>query len=500
MQRLSQSINNLSQKLNKQNKFIKNKQHYPMKSLKVLLCLLSFAIQATAQCYSKIVSHSRCYIALQTDGTLWAKGAPFQRGVLGFGNSNAVAEFTQIGTDNNWTENISINNTNTFAIKTDGTLWVWGKNTSYPAAGLGTNDNIGYFIPRQIGTDNNWASVSGGSGFTIATKTDGTLWAWGSNSSGKLGIGNTDNNFTTSIPIQVGTDTNWARVYTGDTNLAYAIKTDGTLWSWGNNGNYIGYAGASQNDNYRAPHQIGTDRWLNIAVGLSGPMTFGIKIDGSLWGWGNSAGVQYFFGNGVDIYSSQTPEQIGVDTDWKQVCLGQHTTIALKNNGTRWGWGRNDNGYQLGMGSTGDVTVPTQLDTANDWRYFNMDLFDTNGDGIKTNNSLNHWGGDHLNIIRQTPNLFGTVTCTLSVDNFDQTYFSAFPNPFNEFIKIRFKDDLHLIDQVKIINALGEELLLEKIEIVNQEATLNLSHIATGVYFLSLKINERTYVTKLIKN
>ena len=113
----------------------------------------------------------------------------------------------------------------TIAIKTDGTLWSWGYN-GWGQLGLG--DTTQRTTPTQVGTETTWASVSGGDYYTIAIKTDGTLWSWGYNSYGQLGLGDTSQRSTTT---QVGTETTWASV-SGAGSHTIAIKTDGTLWSW----------------------------------------------------------------------------------------------------------------------------------------------------------------------------------------------------------------------------------------------------------------------------
>ena len=471
-----------------------------MRTTKLLLLLLLISNNALAQCYSKIVSYSRNYIALQTDGTLWSKGTTFNRRLLGFGDVPAPTEFTQIGTNNNWTENISINSSNVFAIKADGRLWVWG--TNGVAAGLGSDDNVPFLIPTQVGADTNWAKVSSGFGMTLAVKTDGTLWSWGINNVGQLGIGNLDNTFTSNVPIQVGTDTNWSNVFTGTTQLAYAIKTDGTLWSWGNNGIYLGYPNATVNNNYRSPKQVGTDTWKTIAIGSNNPMIEGIKTDGTLWGWGNSVAGSYMFGNGISGYISEFPVQIGTDTDWKEIWLSQLTALGLKEDGTRWGWGSNTNGQELGIGTGvigGQVPFVTQLDVDSDWKTLSIDLNEGQGDGINENNTLYHWGVTHTGIIYPLPTLFSTSNCTLHTDEFDLEKIVVYPNPIDDFVHIRFEENSNLNIDIVLYNQLGQELLSKSIEVLNQEIKLDISSYVSGVYFLMLENNNKTFKTKLIK-
>jgi alpha-tubulin suppressor-like RCC1 family protein len=139
----------------------------------------------------------------------------------------------------------------TLAIKTDGTLWSWGRGS---LGGLGLGNTTYYSSPKQVGTLTNWSFVAGGLLRGLATKTDGTLWAWGYNNEGALGLGNTTDY---SSPKQVGSLTNWAKVY-GQTNNNYstlAVKTNGTLWSWGNN--TYGQLGLGNLTGYSSPKQVG---------------------------------------------------------------------------------------------------------------------------------------------------------------------------------------------------------------------------------------------------
>jgi alpha-tubulin suppressor-like RCC1 family protein len=136
------------------------------------------------------------------------------------------------------------------AIKTNGTLWGWGNNLS---GRMGTGNTTSTSSPVQIGTLSDWAKISCGSNATFAIKTDGTLWAWGNNNIGQLGDGTFINK---SSPIQIGTLSNWNTVSANDATSVVATKTDGTLWGWG--ANEIGQLGIGNTTNRSSPVQIGS--------------------------------------------------------------------------------------------------------------------------------------------------------------------------------------------------------------------------------------------------
>ncbi|TMA71538.1 MAG: hypothetical protein E6J67_22500, partial [Deltaproteobacteria bacterium] len=146
------------------------------------------------------------------------------------------------------------------AIHPDGTLWAWGEDV-FGQLGDGTT-NTERLAPVQVGTDKNWALIAADERHSFAIKTDGTLWAWGSNGNFQLGDGTATDR---STPVQIGTDTHWAAVAAGDSH-SLAIKTDGTLWAWGNN--QFGQLGFPPTVVQTAPVQIGTDRnWTSVAAG-----------------------------------------------------------------------------------------------------------------------------------------------------------------------------------------------------------------------------------------
>jgi hypothetical protein len=129
---------------------------------------------------------------------------------------------------NNWLSAPSSRNAHSIVLKEDQTLWGWGDNLS---GQLGIEGVSSVILPIQIGTQK-WKSVEAGGTFSIAIREDGTLWSTGHNNVGQLGMSNETIQSSSSF-IQIGTDNDWATISTGF-NRTFAIKTDGTLWRWGN--------------------------------------------------------------------------------------------------------------------------------------------------------------------------------------------------------------------------------------------------------------------------
>tara|TARA_B100000809_G_scaffold9483_2_gene8983 strand:- start:4508 stop:6481 length:1974 start_codon:yes stop_codon:yes gene_type:complete len=273
-------------------------------------------------------------------------------------------------------------------IKTNGTLWMWGWNNS---GQLGTGTNSPSTTATQIGFENNWKKVAVGENsviadgtggrHSIAIKTEGSIWSWGLNTYGQLG-----QNSTTSLnsPSQIGSDTNWKDVSVGP-HHTIALKTNGTLWAWGNN--QYGQLGINSITDTIIPTQVGTDSdWDKIATGSQHCLA--IKTNGTLWSWGRNNYYQLGFFN--DNSNKLVPTQVGSDSDWLTITVGGDYSFAIKNNNTLWGWGRNDES-RLGLGTTsGYHPIPEQIGTGSNW--INVDAGNSHTYAMKIDSTSWGWG------------------------------------------------------------------------------------------------------------
>jgi alpha-tubulin suppressor-like RCC1 family protein len=260
-----------------------------------------------------------------------------------------------------------------------------------------------------------WKEVSAQNNHIVALKTDGTLWTWGSNNAGQLGDNTTINK---NVPTQIGTANNWKSVSAGE-EFSAAIKSDGTLWTWGNNAQ--GELGNGTTVNKLIPTQVGTaTNWAFISAGAQ--HIIAKKTDGTLWIWG--ALSIHLDGDGEPIVdaSSTIPTEIGTGFNWttSQVSAGGFHNLALKPDGSLWAWG-NNLFYQLGNGNTTSSNTITQIGTDVDWQSV------ATGTGtsfaIKTSGKLYGWGfnddgrvGDGTTIHKSSPTQVGTDTNWKSVE------------------------------------------------------------------------------------
>ena len=295
---------------------------------------------------------------VKTDGTLWTWGRG-QSGQLGLGNTTSYSSPKQVGSLTNWSST-SLGRYTVIAVKTDGTLWSWGNNA---VGSLGLGNTTYYSSPKQVGALTTWLRVAmSGYGTSYAITTSGALYSWGHNYYGELGRSTSGGGTNTSSPVQVGALTNWLNMACGR-YFIIATKTDGTLWSWGRNNS--GQLGLSNTTNYSSPKQIGAlTTWSTVSGSAS--YSTAITTTGTLYVWGNNADGQLGLGN-LTYYSS--PKQVGSLTNWYLMGKGSKNNnynVSIKTDGTLWSWGLNSNG-QLGLGNTTPYSSPKQVGSLTTW-------------------------------------------------------------------------------------------------------------------------------------
>jgi alpha-tubulin suppressor-like RCC1 family protein len=284
--------------------------------------------------------------AIKTDGTLWTWG----RGVFGQLGTNDITDrstpVTTFAGGTNWKQ-VSCDGGHMSAIKTDGTLWTWGAGANGRLGNNATTDRSTPVTTFAGGT--NWKQVSCGGADTAAIKTDGTLWTWGNGAAGTLGTNDTANRNTPVTTFAGGT--NWKQVSSGG-NIA-AIKTDGTLWTWGAGAN--GRLGNNATTDRSTPVTTfaGGTNWKQVSSGVGHKAA--IKTDGTLWTWGR--GLEGQLGTNDKTQRNTPITTFAGGTNWKQVGSGNFHTAAIKTDGTLWTWGAGANG-RLGTNDTTDRSTP----------------------------------------------------------------------------------------------------------------------------------------------
>lgn len=311
----------------------------------------------------------------------------------------------------------------TLTIKSNGTLWSAGDN-DYGQLGDGTfTDKL---VQTQVGTATDWKEVFVGPHSTVALKNNGTIWGFGWNYYYQLGIGTV---IDSNVPVQIGTTSDWKQVSIGDLACA-AIKTNGTLWTWGSNYNGILGNGSTANyTNYAAtPVQIGTDtNWKIVSLaGNAGGNDYAlaIKNDGTLWGWGkNYSGA---LGSGGNKY---VPTQISIDTDWVDVKVTGGGGVATKSDGSRWAWGFNTYGsYGNGNNISSSISTPAYVGNVADWEKISVGSLHTLA--IKNDGTLWAWGYNDYGQLGTSNYVSSNIPIQIGVANDWKNVFAGWQNSY----------------------------------------------------------------------
>ncbi len=248
---------------------------------------------------------------------------------------------------------VSLGDQHGVVVYDNGTLYSWGSNER---GQLGDLSILSKIAPSQESSqsdawNDNKNSVSAGYSYTMAIKNDGTLWGWGANDYGQLGIKRLNEH---RQPTQEDTNaTDWSTVSSGASHTL-ALKTDGTLWAWGNNG--FGALGDGSTLNSRKPIHIkvGT-AFKRISAGYNHSLA--IDANGALWSWGDNENGQLGIGSTTNI---STPQKVGISNNWVTVSAGKNFSIGTQKDGSLWTWGYN-RFNQLGIEDTNDQVRPVEV-------------------------------------------------------------------------------------------------------------------------------------------
>jgi alpha-tubulin suppressor-like RCC1 family protein len=281
--------------------------------------------------------------AVRLNHTLWCWGWN-RRGQLGLGDGQDRWLPTQVGFRTGWVS-VSLGLEHTCAIRATHSLWCWGDNFWGQDGVPGTRKR--HTFPQRVETPAGarWSQVSAGDFHTCAVRDGHTLWCWGYNQYGQLGLGS--HGGTHPAPVQVGHRAVWAHVTAGGQDTC-ATRINQTLWCWGLNGQ--GQLGVGDTQDRYIPTQVGENAdWADVSASYYHACA--IRTDHSLWCWGL----------GYPLENDEAfPTQVGTDTDWASVFDGYTHTCGTRTDATLWCWGSNAYG-QLGLGDHEDRNLPTQV-------------------------------------------------------------------------------------------------------------------------------------------
>jgi alpha-tubulin suppressor-like RCC1 family protein len=388
--------------------------------------------------------------ALKSDGTVWMWGTNGDGSLgdnLNEGNAKTPVQVHGAGDVGFLTDVVQLNSgeTQVLALKSDGTVWAWGSNFSGQIGDNSTTERdfpVQVHGPGNVGFLTDIVQVQGGSDgiHSLALKKDGTVWAWGSNSSGELGDNAALDPEKTPVqvhgPGDVGFLTGVAQIAAGWDD-SFALKTDGTVWAWGRNSNgRLGDASTTERDTPVQVHGVGDSGFLTgvsqVNAGPDGRHTLALKPDGTVYAWGEGADGR--LGNG-GTSDSHFPIQVhgvadsGFLSSINQVATGQDPSLAVGTDGTVYAWGLGNNGEMGNNTTTTSNPDPIAVDKSTGLTAVPGKCLAVTAD---TPNSGPSAGGTSVTIsgsgfLGATAVKFGTVNATSFVVNSDSSITAIAP-------------------------------------------------------------------------
>jgi alpha-tubulin suppressor-like RCC1 family protein len=299
--------------------------------------------------WCQVSAGSNHSLAVRTNGTLWAWGCN-SNGLLGDDTTTSTSSpVSVVGGFTDWCQ-VSAGSNHSLAVRTNGTMWAWG----FPGDGrLGDGTITGAISPVSVvGGFTDWCQASAGGFHSGGIRCDGSLWMWGYNGKGQLGVVDTTDRCS---PVSVaGGFTDWRQVGAGHKHTV-ALKQNGTLWAWGYNN--CGQLGDASTNNTSSPVSVvgGFTDWCQISAGKY--HNAGLRTNGTIWAWGGNNCGQ--IGDSTLVNKSSPVSVVGGFTNWCLVAAYEHTS-AIKTDGSLWTWGPSCFG-QIGDGFTVNRSSPVSI-------------------------------------------------------------------------------------------------------------------------------------------
>jgi hypothetical protein len=261
--------------------------------------------------------------------------------------------------------------------------WAWGNNTS---GRLGDGTATSRSSPTSVvGGFTDWTGVSAGGSHSLGTRADGTVWAWGGNLNGRLGDGTTTARVS---PVSVvGGFSDWTRVSAGDSH-SLGTRANGSAWAWGYNGN--GRLGDNTVTSRLSPVSVvgGFVDWTGVSAGLS--HSLGTRENGSAWAWGfNGSGR---LGDGTITSRLSPVSVVGGFSDWTGVSAGFNHSLGTRANGSAWAWGSNAFGQLGDNTATARVSPVSVVGGFSDWT--GVSAGGSHSLGTRADGTVWAWGGN----------------------------------------------------------------------------------------------------------
>ncbi|HEX5497297.1 MAG TPA: putative Ig domain-containing protein [Mycobacteriales bacterium] len=240
-------------------------------------------------------------------------------------------------------------NSTGYALKSDGTVWAWGSSFT---GGLGDGTTTSSLSPVQVTGLTGITAIAAGAASGYALNSDGTVWAWGNNFDGQLGDGTTTNRPT---PVQV-TGLTGITAIAGASGDGYALASDGTVWAWGSD--FFSELGDGSRTNSSVPVRVSGLTGITAIVSAADSSDgYALKSDGTVWAWGDGFGGKR--GNGSNL-TDLVPNQVVGLTAVTGIAASEHNGYAITSEGTAWAWGQNNAG-EVGDGTTADRLTPVRV-------------------------------------------------------------------------------------------------------------------------------------------